>query len=309
MLFSIVIPIYKVEEYLVKCVDSVCNQTYRDIEIILVDDGSPDNCPIICDEYAKRDARIKVIHKENGGLSDARNSGLDVAMGDYVIFVDSDDYIELDACEKFSYFTGKKHDILIGDAIVEGGVCDLSHVELDDSMSGELYYKIALLKQKTPIVAWINAYRREFLIKNNLKFKYGILHEDVEFTPRVFLAARSIVCTGNFFYHYMIRDNSIMRQKDQRKNAVDLYNTCCEHEVRFRKIEDIELQKLLLDSLVRSYLSLFQGARLYQYGKEYIHKDFCLRNAYIVKTKLKSALFNLSPRLYWHINAMMKKGS
>lgn len=309
MLFSIIIPVYKVEKYLSKCVESIINQTYKDIEIILVDDGSPDKCPAICDEYVTKDSRIKVIHKENGGLSDARNCGLDAAKGDYIIFVDSDDYIELDACEKFSCFTGKGYDILIGDAIVEGGVCDLSHIECDKAISGALYYKTALLKQKTPIVAWINAYRREFLTENNLKFKYGILHEDVEFTPRAFLAARSVVCTKNLFYHYMIRDNSITRQKDQRKNAVDLYNTCCEHEVRFRKIEDIELQKLLLDSLVKSYLGLFQGARLYQYGKEYIHKDFCLRNAYTVKTKLKSALFNLSSRLYWHINAMMKKGS
>lgn len=308
MLFSIIIPIYKVQDYLTKCVDSVCNQTYNDIEIILVDDGSPDNCPAICDEYAQKDSRIKVIHKKNGGLSDARNSGLDVAKGDYILFVDSDDYIEADACEKFSCFTEKGYDILIGEAIVEGGICDLSHIELDKAISGALYYKNALLKQKAPVVAWINAYRREFLKENHLRFKYGILHEDVEFTPRAFLAAQSVVGTANFFYHYIIRDNSIMRQKDQRKNAVDLYNTCCEHEVRFRQIEDTELQNLLLDTLVKTYLSLFQGAKLYQYGKEYIHKDFCLRNAYTLKTKLKSALFNLSPRLYWHINATIKKG-
>ncbi|MBE5942918.1 MAG: glycosyltransferase [Lachnospiraceae bacterium] len=309
MMFSIIIPIYKVQDYLIKCVDSVCSQTYKDIEIILVDDGSPDSCPLICDEYAKKDSRVKVIHKENGGLSDARNSGFDVASGEYIIFVDSDDFIEIDACEKFARFTEKGYDVLIGDAIVEGGVCDLSHIELDKPVSGTQYYKAALLKQKAPVVAWINAYRREFLKENNLKFKYGILHEDVEFTPRVFLAAQSVIYTNNFFYHYMIRDNSIMRQKDQRKNAVDLFTTCCEHEVRFRKIEDTQLQKLLLDSLVKSYLSLFQGAKLYQYGDEYVHKDFCLRNAYTVKTKLKSALFNFSPQLYWHINAMMKKGA
>lgn len=139
-----------------------------------------------------------------------------------------------------------------------------------------------------------------------MKFKCGILHEDVEFTPRAFLAAQTVICTQNFFYHYMIRDDSIMRQKDQRKNAVDLYSTCCEHEVRFKKIEDAELRKLLLDSLVKSYLSLFQMAKLYQYGKEYIHKDFCLRNAYTVKTKFKSMLFNISPRLYWYVNTIKK---
>ena len=92
MKFSIIIPIYKVEVYLHQCVDSVLAQSYKNIEVILVDDGSPDSCPRICDEYAAKDERIKVIHKPNGGLSDARNSGLKIANGDYVIFLDSDDY-------------------------------------------------------------------------------------------------------------------------------------------------------------------------------------------------------------------------
>ena len=92
MKFSVIIPIYKVEQYLRQCVDSVLAQTYTDVEIILVDDGSPDSCPAICDEYAKKDSRIKVIHKPNGGLSDARNAGLDMAQGEYVLFLDSDDW-------------------------------------------------------------------------------------------------------------------------------------------------------------------------------------------------------------------------
>lgn len=93
-LVSIIIPIYKVEQYLIDCIQSVCSQTYKNIEIILVDDGSPDNCGKICDDYAKMDKRISVIHKENGGLSDARNKGIDIARGDYITFVDSDDYVE-----------------------------------------------------------------------------------------------------------------------------------------------------------------------------------------------------------------------
>ena len=97
---SIVVPIYNVEKYLEQCIDSIINQTLKDIEIILVDDGSPDNCPQICDDYAKKDSRIKVVHKKNGGLSSARNAGIEVATGDYIGFVDSDDYIELDMYEK-----------------------------------------------------------------------------------------------------------------------------------------------------------------------------------------------------------------
>ena len=91
---SVIIPVYNVEEYLDKCVTSVLNQTYKNLEIILVDDGSPDNCPKMCDEWAKKDKRIKVVHKKNGGLSDARNSGIEVCTGEYIGFVDSDDYID-----------------------------------------------------------------------------------------------------------------------------------------------------------------------------------------------------------------------
>ena len=99
MLFSVIVPIYKVEEYLDRCVESLVGQTYSDIEIILVDDGSPDKCPAMCDAWAEKDSRIRVIHKENGGLSDARNAGLDVATGEYISFVDSDDCIEFDSYE------------------------------------------------------------------------------------------------------------------------------------------------------------------------------------------------------------------
>ena len=95
---SIIIPVYKVEKYLDKCVESVVNQTYKNLEIILVDDGSPDNCPKMCDEWAEKDKRIKVIHKENGGLSDARNFGIEKATGDYLMFLDSDDYLDVTTC-------------------------------------------------------------------------------------------------------------------------------------------------------------------------------------------------------------------
>ena len=96
---SVVVPVYNVEEYLDQCVESLVGQTYKNLEVILVDDGSPDNCPAMCDEWAERDNRIKVIHKENGGVSSARNAALDIASGDYIGFVDSDDWIEPDMYE------------------------------------------------------------------------------------------------------------------------------------------------------------------------------------------------------------------
>lgn len=98
-LISVIVPVYKVEKYIKKCIESIINQTYENLEIILVDDGSPDNCGKICDEYAKKDKRIKVIHKENGGVSSARNLGLEKSNGQYITFIDSDDWIEEEYCE------------------------------------------------------------------------------------------------------------------------------------------------------------------------------------------------------------------
>ncbi|MBR2040186.1 MAG: glycosyltransferase family 2 protein [Clostridia bacterium] len=110
---SIIIPVYNVEKYLKRCVDSVLNQTYKNIEIILVDDGSPDNCPLMCDEFAKTDPRIKVIHKQNGGLSSARLAGFKEAEGEYILFVDSDDYIEKDMVEKLVFAIKEKNADLV----------------------------------------------------------------------------------------------------------------------------------------------------------------------------------------------------
>ena len=117
--FSVIIPIYKVEKYLNRCIDSVLNQSYKDLEVILVDDGSPDKCPEICDEYAKKDKRVKVIHKENGGASDARNYGIKAASGEYLMFLDSDDYWEGTECLKNIVEKLKKNKV---DVLVHGCV-------------------------------------------------------------------------------------------------------------------------------------------------------------------------------------------
>ncbi len=102
---SVIVPVYKVEKYIHKCVDSILNQTFSEIEVILVDDGTPDRCGEICDMYAQQDSRVKVIHKENGGLSDARNAGMPYATGEYLIFIDSDDYIELDILGRHLFYS------------------------------------------------------------------------------------------------------------------------------------------------------------------------------------------------------------
>ena len=201
--FSIIIPIYNVEKYLEKCIESIINQTYHNIEIILVDDGSTDNCSKLCDKYKKKDCRIKVLHKQNGGLSDARNEGLEIATGNYILFVDSDDYLEKDACEKFSAYTDRNADILIGDGIVIDGRCDIGHISETGVFNAHDFLKKSLIANRFPKVVWLNAYRRGFLNDNNLRFKKGILHEDENFTPKVFLCAKTIIYTGINFYNYV----------------------------------------------------------------------------------------------------------
>lgn len=305
--FSIIVPIYKVEKYLDQCVQSLINQTYPEIEILLVDDGSPDRCPAMCDVYAQRDARVRVIHKENGGLSDARNAGMDAASGVYLIFVDSDDWITLDTCERLLPLTRDGYDILVGEGVCEGAKMRLSHGYTTGCVSGAEYLKLALRRGSMPMAAVLYVYKRTFLQNNQLRFKYGIAHEDEEFTPRAFLAAQRVMESNVCFYHYMIRENSITTRKDLRKNGEDLYATCLELKHRYEKLEDKDLKVSLLDSLVVKYLSLFQAGRLYQYGRAYVHRRFVMQNAYFPKTRCKAWLFALSPRLYWHINDVVKR--
>lgn len=301
--FSIIIPIYKVENYLDKCVQSIINQTYSNIEIILVDDGSPDGCPEICDKYAKKDDRIKVIHKQNGGLSDARNVGLALATGKYVMFVDSDDFVSVNTCEMLLPFTENDNDIIAGNGVAIGAEKKLSQKpDMHVCYTGEKYLKIALERGSMPAAVPIYIFNTSFLRKNNLAFKYGITHEDEQFTPRAFLKAKKVVNSGVCFYNYVIREGSITMQKDSRKNISDFYKTCLELAEAYSGIKDEELKNLLYDSLVMKYLSLYQDTKGYQYGKGYIHKDFVTKNSYCKKTRYKAMLFNLSPRLYWSIN-------
>lgn len=299
MKFSIIVPIYKVEEYLERCVQSLVNQTEKDIEIILVDDGSPDKCPEMCDELAKTDNRIKVIHKKNGGLSDARNAGLDVAQGEYIMFVDSDDQIEVDACERFYDVISQKKGVdIVAGYLVDDEKIAISKSAPDVALDGKAYLKFALKNKIFRIEAWISVFRREFLNENSLRFKVGFLHEDTEFTPRAYALAKSVINSKMGFYHYTINPNSIMHKKDFRRNCQCIYEIIKEHEKRFASLEDKKLYKYLMDFLLIQYLSIFNMGYCSRYGKEYIHKKFALKHAYRLRTRLHTLVFVLSAKLY-----------
>lgn len=309
---SIVVPIYKVENEIHRCVESLLNQTLNDIEIILVDDGSPDNCPSICDDYAKKDNRVKVIHKENGGLSDARNFGLLEAVAEYVLFVDSDDYIEKTTCEKFYNSKETDVEIIVGDALrIEGekkSLMDHVDVAIESAISGSEFLREQLKSKKMYMTAWLNLYNREFLINNNLFFKKGIYHEDEQWTPRVFLKAKKVKYIKFPFYYYIIRENSITKRKDKTKNGIDIINTCYELEEIYEKIDDKELKKLLNDYLVMLFLHAVNYGNLYssEFNSVY-NKEFLFGKPLSKKNMIKAYLFIMNKGVYKYIHMFSKR--
>lgn len=309
--YSIIVPVFNVSGYLPKCVNSLIKQTYSDIEIILVNDGSTDESPMICNQFAEQDSRIKVIHKNNGGLSDARNWGIRNALGEYLIFVDSDDYIEIDTCERFLIYTKDNVDIILGNAREINNQKEknivFTYTDNKKYLSGKEILKYQLECKSMHMAACFKVYRREFIQKNNLYFKYGILHEDEEWTPRVFLKAEKVVVTDIVFYNYVLRNTSISRNKVLTQNAIDLINTSYELSKIYDMLEDKRLKLLLNDYLVMLYLNAFYIGKMYKKEyKNYINKKFIKGKALFTKNKLKVYLFTLSPQLYYYINTLYK---
>ena len=210
-LISVIVPVYKVEKYLDKCVQSIVDQTYKNLEIILVDDGSPDNCPQMCDEWAKKDPRIKVIHKENGGQSTARNKALDVATWDLFGFVDSDDWISLELFEKIvDIFNTHDPDIVEFDVncVNERGEIYSSTETIPERMLSTEEALNELLMDNINNYMWNKVFKRN--VFKGVRFPEGRILEDMAIMPQLFLNAERIYCsTGKFYYYYQRSDSSL----------------------------------------------------------------------------------------------------
>ncbi|MBM4761459.1 glycosyltransferase [Bacillus sp. B15-48] len=233
-LISIIVPVYKVKEiYLRQCIESLVNQTFKDIEIILIDDGTPDNGGVVCDEYALHDNRVKVLHQENQGVSSARNKGIDVATGDWITFVDADDWIELDACEKLKNIILQEDLDLLLFALkvnftkkeVENPFWDEEFAYLDkkdrEELQIQLLYK-TVSKFSPPYsmvgVAVCKLYRTQFLKEKNFKFNTELeLSEDGLFAFWALEEAQKVIYVNEFLYHY--RKHSESATYRYRKNA------------------------------------------------------------------------------------------
>ena len=265
---SVVVPVYNVEKYLNQCVDSVLAQTYKNIEVILVDDGATDSSPAICDEYAEKDSRVKVVHKKNGGLSSARNSGIKVATGDYLMFIDSDDYWNADfvlrelidktlasdadiTCFGYrEYFDGEN---TYGKGIDNIALAQCSGEGFD--LLEKMFSKGVFISSACTKIVKSN------LIQPDTLFVEGITSEDIDWTARLLIKARSFSVYPNSFYVYRQRNNSIVHsiKYENLKMLADNIIRCLDYS---KDIKDAKLLKLYYNYVSYQYISFLRVALL-----------------------------------------------
>jgi glycosyltransferase involved in cell wall biosynthesis len=241
---SVIIPVYNVAAYLNRCVQSIINQTYSNLEILLVDDGSKDQSGSLCDEWEQKDSRIKVFHKENGGLSEARNVGIDHATGQYLCFVDSDDYIHRDMIRVlYDNIHKTESDISmcefrrVKDQTDMGEITVSEHIDVFEKKEPiDLLYQKVFLNKSTLIVAWNKLYRKELF--DEIRYPVGKFHEDEYVIHRILFEAHRLVYTPDAYYCYVQRDNSIMDTFSEKKiwDALDAY----EDRINFWKEHGLE---------------------------------------------------------------------
>ncbi len=288
---SVIIPVYNVEEYLEECILSVINQTYKNLEIILVDDGSIDKSGYICDEYIKKDLRIKVIHKINGGLSSARNVGIDNSTGDYLMFIDSDDYIKLDTCELLIESIKKeKADIVI---------CDFYRNEKENknkkiitqTFNSKEAIKEMLLQNNFDTSAWGKLFKKE--VFKNIYFPEGKIFEDLATIYNVFDKADKIVYIAMKKYFYRIRQSSIMNSKFNKKK-MDIYDI-------FKEINNFLLKKYsdLIPYLRNREIKAYIHYLVSMYANNYKDlEDIKILQDEIKRDVFKYVIFNKNSNLF-----------
>lgn len=258
---SVIVPVYKVEPYLDKCISSIVNQTYKNLEIILVDDGSPDSCPTMCDAWAEKDSRIRVIHKPNGGLSDARNAGIVVATGELMAFVDSDDWIASDMYEHlYQRLTEDDSDIAAcgvqmvwenktpSRTLTREGSCVLNQEEAMQAIIEESW-----LKQ--PV--WYKLYKTALV--RDILFPKGKYHEDVFWSYQAVGRAQRVSVSDHIGYYYLQRGGSIMGEgySLKRLDAVEAkVQRCAYIQERFPALSPLAVKDLWFTCIYQGQLAL-----------------------------------------------------
>lgn len=262
MKFSVILPIYNVEKYLGECVDSILAQTFTDYELILVDDGAKDNSPAICDEYAKKDARIKVIHQVNGGQSNARNNGLDVANGEYIIYIDSDDFIMNDKfLQNVSEKTSQDVDMIFYkycNYYEKSSVfkpCQFSYISAMTEIATSEIIKKLVMADAFYGQAWIRAIRRKMLTDNGIRFLEGMSCEDTDWNYNIWKLNPKVAFIDEPYVAYRQREGSVSRSV-KLKLLEDFLFVVNKWAKELSDLENSDLKNSLLSSLAKYYSNL-----------------------------------------------------
>lgn len=299
-LITIIVPIYKVEDYLHRCVDSILKQTYKKLEVILVDDGSPDGCGKICDEYAKLDERIKVIHKKNGGLSDARNAGIEIAQGGHISFLDSDDWLYEEYIEKLYQLLKKSNsDISVCNFIrtsIEGIQVDISNEEIYEYSNMEALGQIYDKFDAQIFVAWGKLYKRYLF--DDIRFPVGRIHEDEFITYKLIYKAKKIVLSTAQLIYYWQREDSIMGAGFNIKHRLDALDAFEERAEFFRDVGLKELSSKTYRSVFSMYLTVIR--RIDEFDKLINKKEF-LKRFKNVRNNLRKSKQKFSYKVFYEM--------
>lgn len=306
---SVIIPVYKVEPYLARCMDSVLGQTYENLEVILVDDGSPDNCPALCDAYAERDARVKVIHQANSGVSAARNAGLDAATGDYIGFVDSDDAIHSRMYEILHRACTQENAEIALCPFAEFAEKERPRETHEESRESEILTpRQAIARLYGPqsglyTVLWNKLYRRT--VFQTIRFPVGKVNEDLYMACQVFDASNRIACTDNVLYYYFKGDDTSITRMPQYPGNTDIFDAleACRDYCN-RKGYD-ELLQLLPSMYLQQYLDRCRSTRRGDSQSRELFRMFAgrFREEYRHHPKelweLRFCIFNRLPKTYF----------
>ena len=314
VLFSVIVPVYNVENYLHECMDSLMSQTFDEYEIILVDDGSTDSSGLLCDEYEKASRKVKVIHQTNKGLSEARNSGIRHSIGEYLLFVDSDDVIEKDSLERFARIVlDNRVDIVTAKAYImreDGTISPKVKNEFftNDVFCGARYAESSIRRRAFTACAPFNMYSRSFVVNNGLFFKPWLTHEDILWTPSAFYLASSVICGNFFFYYHRVRIGSITHGTIDAtiRGAKDML-TACEELYSFSMTLPKCKTRNLRDYMAMIYMSATYTGRLDKIEDLKLKRFFPLKNAHSASQMIKSLLYAISPTLYCTINSCCKR--
>lgn len=268
-MISIIVPIYNVEKYLIKCIESILSQSYRDIEVILVDDGSLDNCPEICDEFKRKDSRVKVVHKQNAGLGYARNTGLDFATGEFVCFVDSDDYLKAEALETWVRYQEKYDADFVMASFEKVNDQEKQLFMIKSTKNATVYASNRAIEENlfwpmmgqeskvledctVNMCVWLNLYKREIIETNQIRFlsERDVLSEDICFNLQYLLCCERAVVIPEVLYAYRYNPTSLTGtyKGDEFSKACRLYDNvkACSQKAKNQQYREYRLERFML---------------------------------------------------------------